>query len=153
MKSNLSDNALVELFSKMSVQLGVQTMRPLDRISLNLPPELLYLACQKHGLNMNDFVGHVVSRFPRVDLVITPELVDVIAVRGLYGDQAVDSAGKGIGLGNTYYLSLLSNGRLIVKYLKILGSWQIGMLTQEQIDELLDRIGKEIKGQLTVPAA
>lgn len=153
MKSNLSSAALVGLLSNLSVQLGVLSMRPHDRISLDLPPELLSQACQAYGINMHDFVGHVVSRFPRVDLTITPELHKAISVRGIYGDQAVDSTGKGIGLGNTYYLSLQRNGRLLVKYQKICGSWAIATLTQEQLDELLDRIGKEIKYQLSVPAA
>lgn len=153
MKSNFSSAALIGLLSNLSVQLGVLSMRPHDRISLDLPPELLSKACQAHGINMNDFVGHGVSRFPRVDLAITPELAHAISVRGIYGAQAVDRTGKGIGLGNTYYLSLQRNSQLIVKYQKICGSWAIATLTQEQLDELLDRIGKEIKDQLSASAA
>lgn len=153
MNSTLSSAALAGLLSDVSVQLGVLSARPLDRISLDLPPELLSQACQKHGLNMHDFVGTVVSQFPRVTLFITPELYDAIASRGVYGAQAVDGMGEGVGMSNTYYLSLLRNGQLIVKYLKIAGSWSIGTLTQEQTDDLLDQIGKEIKERMSATAA
>lgn len=153
MNQKMTDEAITDVIRTVTVELGEPRKLNGNEMSLCVPANLLRTACEQQGLNLQSFLGKLVSRFPRLVIQATPDLCRIIQDRGVYGLEAKDSIGRGKGLGNSYYLQVLDCNRLSVRYQHIIGGWTIGELTGVHYSQLVDLIAEGIKAQVQLEEA
>lgn len=144
MDRNINTTALTKLLGTASVNLGF--IDNSTGIGLAVPSKLMTEALADRGIDFRSLLSQ--NRFPHVRLQLTDTLLEHLSIYGIYGKEDVDSIGRGKGTGHTYYLELLDNGNLLVRYQQILGSWRIGRLDDMQLTVLKEIIGSAIEGQL-----
>lgn len=140
--NQLTIEALMNLVSKPTY-LGDASVTPgLKNLYLALSHELNSDVFLKAGLALHrDF-----KTLPLPYVEATPELLEILARRGVYGSEPRrEGSLTPSPLGHYYSLEVLGNGRVLVRYSQIIGSWCIGTLSAEQISQLTDVLSDELK--------
>lgn len=153
MNQKLTTEAITDVIQTVTVELGDPRKLNGNEMSLCVQANLLRAACEQQGLDLQSFLGKLISRYPRLVIQATPDLCRIIQDRGVYGLEAKDSIGRGKGLGNSYYLQVLDCNRLSVRYPHIIGGWTIGELTGAQYSQLVELIAEGIKAQVQLEEA
>lgn len=77
---------------------------------------------------------------------VSDELVDYIEARGMiYGSDLTT-------IQNEYFLSVIENGRIYLKYNRIIGSRYVGTMSEEQLEQLRARLVEEGEAARAAPA-
>lgn len=83
----------------------------------------------------------------RVYAPVSEELVDYIEARGMvYGSDLA-------AIPSEYFLSVIENGRIYLKYNRIIGSRYVGTMSEEQLEQLRARLVEEGEAARAAPAA
>lgn len=131
----LSSSRLLELLESLTLVKGeCPEMQP-GLIGLSIPPGTLTALATALDLPMKNLLGR---NFPWLRLQVSPALSEALATRGIYGADNPQQH---------YFVELMSNGRLFVRYQQISGSWKLGSLTPEELAAFVDKLKSLIREQ------
>lgn len=132
----MSPEDIDRLFSRVSVSPIHHSARydhvGEDKLSLHLGhPKSVERMISASGVPVERLTNTATQeRYPRIRVELDAELRERLGQFGLiYGTEG--------DLSKTYYLECLEDGRLLVKYQKIIGSREIGRATAEQINRVV----------------
>lgn len=136
-KNWISHAALVGMLmdSRVSLGMGKDSNKNLKELWVSNPVSQFHDAiCQKADLNRNEYMG---NKLPYVYATANSELIEILGSRGIYGNEGA--------LSRNYYIQVIENGSVWIKYNPILGSWQIGKLTEEEYSSFVDAMAEKLK--------
>lgn len=131
---------LATLYVRTPLSRGTAPEEHVDALYLAIPYETMRPALDevsKASMSLRNKLST-----PLCYVMLTPELREILRTRGLYGDAPVFE-GRGNfrkPLSYCYSLEIIPNGRLLLKYVSIIGSKIIGSVTELQSKEIQAQI-------------
>ncbi|WP_144267224.1 hypothetical protein [Comamonas thiooxydans] len=130
----ISHTALITLLMSARVSLGMAGDK-MKELWVSTPIGKFHPAiCAKAGLNQHEYMS---SKLPYVYAIPGAELLEVLGRRGIYGNEG--------DLGNKYYVQVIENRHVYVKYQQIIGSWKIGELSEAEYTAFEDAMAERLK--------
>lgn len=142
--TTLTPEAVASLLATMYVRtprsLRNSPAEPVDALYLAIPYETMRPALDevsKASMSLRNKLST-----PLCYVTVTPELREILRTRGIYGDAPVYEGGGNYRkpLSYCYSLEIIPNGRLLLKYVSIIGSKIIGSVTELQSKEIQAQI-------------
>lgn len=146
--SQLNTTDVDELINDLRVTPGV--FMGLPGVTLSLPVELMTRALADAGIDFVSLLGREPSQFPHAHVPVTAALSDALNRNSLY--RQVEPGCPDAR--NTYYLSLSANHQLHWYAQQGLSKPRpLGVLTHEQVSQLMKNFAFSVKRELEAKAA